>query len=549
LDSLEQEAKRTRVANRLAVLASSIMAVWAAAVALLTTRWSIVGFDVLAAVGFLAVPLLDRAGASQLARLVLVTLANGVVFVFASLFAGTTGTHYCFLPLSILPFALFSTRRRLSIAWSTALPAGLFAVLVATDFGIFAPVEVLPSRSWIFWLTVATAFTLCVLATWSFRRENERSEQALRESRTRFGRIVESTQEGICVTGDDGRITYVNPALTRMLGAREEDLLGRSPLALVRPADREQGAVAFRPREDGGVGRIELELARADGGQVTAWVSSSPAHADRAAGDAAIALILDVTETRRKERLIEEQRRRMAASAKLSALGEMAAGVAHEINNPLHALRLSAALIDRALGGPSPDPERARRAAAQLDATIDRAARIIEGLRIFSREEPARPADEVPVRRIVDDTLAFSRERFRAHGIELVVPDIPGDLTVCAHAVQVSQVLVNLLNNALHAVEGRAERRVAIEVDELATTVELSVTDSGAGIPEAVRERIFEPFFTTKPPDVGTGLGLSVSKGLVEAQGGTIRFESEPGRTRFTIALRRPGSADGPRCR
>jgi C4-dicarboxylate-specific signal transduction histidine kinase len=230
-----------------------------------------------------------------------------------------------------------------------------------------------------------------------------------------------------------------------------------------------------------------------------------------------------------------QARARSAHAAQLAALGEMASGVAHEIRNPLAAIHLAATEI-------ATHPENKDQVAQlgeRIQRIVMRAARIIETLRSLARDASDDPFVTTPVARIISDTLELCAKRIAEHGIELTVGDVPADLVVECRPVQLSQVLMNLIGNAYDAVAGAEQRWVRIDVTADATHLEVSVTDSGAGIPSAARARIFEPFFTTKSPERGTGLGLSLSAGYVEAHHGTLQIDSESAHTRFVLRIPR----------
>jgi PAS domain S-box-containing protein len=530
-----QEAKRMRLTNLLARIGTMIQIVWAISVAVIGHFWMTAIWNGTSAVSFFMIPLLNRYGYHLASRLTLISLINFWIFAFANLYAGRNGTQYCFLPMTSLPFIIFDSKDRSSTTFGVLLPLTLFVILEVSGFKLVPPELLLPATRWTYWMTVGTAFFMSFIAVYSFRRANERFESELRESHGRFLRIVESAQEGICATNERGHISYANPALTRMLGMDPRQLLGRSPLDLVDPSYRRVGRLAFSALA--GPKRFEIELRRADGKALTTWVSSSPFHEEGEASPAIIALILDITESQEKDKLFRRQKSQMLSSAKLSALGEMAAGIAHEINNPLTALRLGSGMITKYLASKPPAIDTARETAHAMEDTVERIARIIEGLKVFSREDSNGQPSEVPMVKIVEDTLALCSERFRVHGIHLQVSEIPGNLTVRARPVQISQVLLNLLNNAFHAVAGQASRRVSIGFHAMKGQVEIFVTDNGPGIPREVRDKIFQPFFTTKPPGVGTGLGLSISKGIIESHGGAMSYSSKPGRTTFSFRL------------
>ena len=226
-------------------------------------------------------------------------------------------------------------------------------------------------------------------------------------------------------------------------------------------------------------------------------------------------------------------RARAAQSARLVALGEMSSGIAHEIRNPLAAIHLAATQI----AARPDDPTQVAQLGERIQRIVMRASRIIDALRSFSRDASDDPFALAPVERIIGDTLELCGKRFADHAIELTVGPVDPGLVVECRQLQLSQVLVNLLGNAYDAVESAAERWVRIEVHVDRDWLELAVTDSGPGIPAAVRFRIFEPFFTTKAPDRGTGIGLSLSRGLVESHHGTLDLDTESPHTRFVLRI------------
>jgi signal transduction histidine kinase len=226
--------------------------------------------------------------------------------------------------------------------------------------------------------------------------------------------------------------------------------------------------------------------------------------------------------------------RALAAQAtRFAALGELSSGIAHEIRNPLAAIHLAATqLAER-----PDDPVQVAQLGERIQRIVMRASRIIDALGAFARDASRDPFAPAPVERIIDDALELCGKRFADHGIELTVGALPPGLVVECRSLQLSQVLVNLLGNAYDAVASAPERWVRIEVTADDEWLDLAVTDSGPGIPEAVRLRIFEPLFTTKPAGRGTGIGLSLSRGLVEAHRGTLWLDPEAPHTRFVSRI------------
>lgn len=253
--------------------------------------------------------------------------------------------------------------------------------------------------------------------------------------------------------------------------------------------------------------------------------------------DVATRLMGIAIERGQTEQLLREQQAKMIASSKLAALGEMAAGLAHEINNPLAIIQCRAAQLSMMVEKKEVTPALLDEVGTSIHSTVQRISKIIKGLRSFARETDHESKVRVPLVGIIDETLAFCKERFKSHAIELRLAEIPPELELECRPVQLSQVLLNLLNNSRDATEGMEEKWIRIDAQEDNEQISIAVTDSGPGIPEEVRGRIMQPFFTTKSVDRGTGLGLSISAGIVSNHGGSLTLDENCSHTRFVITL------------
>ena len=254
----------------------------------------------------------------------------------------------------------------------------------------------------------------------------------------------------------------------------------------------------------------------------------------------------------------DETRRRatemaLAQSAKLITLGEMATGMAHELNQPLNVIKMAAHITQLELddatapGGAAAEMpvDYLRRGLQQITTQVDRAASIIEHMRIFGRAPSgqAQPVDAVQVCR---DAVNLVREQLRSLGIAIVVEDPGEELLVRIHRILIEQVIVNLAMNARDAIsdDGRSTGTVRVRPQRAADgKVVILVSDDGPGVPAALRNRLFEPFFTTKPVGKGVGLGLAISFGIVRDSGGSLTLTDDgPGAT-FRIELSGCGQA------
>jgi signal transduction histidine kinase len=227
-------------------------------------------------------------------------------------------------------------------------------------------------------------------------------------------------------------------------------------------------------------------------------------------------------------------------SEKMAALGTMAGGIAHEINTPLASINLSMdVILDKAQNN-ALTPSYVERVAKEVNETVFRIAKIISALRSFSQENENQAYELIEVQKLIEDTLSLCQTRFKMQGMAIIAEPVPAGTKVLANPSQVSQMLMNLLTNASEAVKGRPSAWVKIEVETSGKYIEISVTDNGAGIPEANRDKIMQPFFTTKEVGKGTGLGLSMAHGIVEAHGGTLKLDTSSEWTRFVAAFPKP---------
>ena len=230
----------------------------------------------------------------------------------------------------------------------------------------------------------------------------------------------------------------------------------------------------------------------------------------------------EITEKREMERKREEQNLRLSHLSKMSALGEMASGIAHEIYNPLTIIKGYADLLAKRGSSGVVDPLELLSITHEIQNTCRRMNKIIEGLRFFAREGSQDPLDYTSVDGLVSATAKICAERFKKYGVTLELVHHDQDLSVACRDVQISQVILNLLNNAFDAVRNEERKNICIETEAHEKHILIRIQDSGPGVPENLRSKIFEPFFTTKPIGLGTGMGLSICKGIMEAHLGSI---------------------------
>ena len=264
-----------------------------------------------------------------------------------------------------------------------------------------------------------------------------------------------------------------------------------------------------------------------------------------------LAFYMSTRITRKMERLDEEKNQlnqQLIMASRLAEIGEMSAGFAHEINNPLQIIRAEQTLIETILFDlkksgdlkQSEDLSDLQDSTHQINVQIDRCAKITQALLKFAREkEPA--AREIDLRTLIPQTLDLVAKKASVDGIA-IKKEIPDEVPpIHVDASELEQVLINLFNNAIDAIIGKhgsSGGKLSVGVQSANGRVEISIADNGCGISPENMKNIFTPFFTTKPVGKGTGLGLSICFGIIDKMGGSIEVSSEKDRgTTFTIRL------------
>jgi two-component system NtrC family sensor kinase len=319
----------------------------------------------------------------------------------------------------------------------------------------------------------------------------------------RFRSILDSMPQAVVLADRELRVLQLNPAAGRLFDALDTD----ASRSLWETVERMRG---------GGSPVAEAEV-EAEGRVLV--VTVSPLATAGPEGEGVVLVLTDVTERRKMQR-------QLAQSERMSSLGQMISGVAHELNNPLASILGYAQLL-----GAAPADERQAKRVAILQEEAGRCRRIVQNLLSFARrQEPERKL--LSLNEVVGSVLALMGYQLRVNGIT-VESDLDRELPpMTGDSHQLQQVLVNLFANALQAIRGAAERGT-VQVRTFVTDgggLGMEVRDSGPGVPDSIRERIFDPFFTTKAEGEGTGLGLSLVYGIVAAHGGSIELLGGEGR-------------------
>jgi len=388
---------------------------------------------------------------------------------------------------------------------------------------------------------VFISITVDALVVTLLLRLVHRQQRQLRASEERYRALFEQARDGIGVVRlSDHHLVEANNRACEILGVEQQECIDRDIRELFRPTTTNAQAEEMIAPDGQTSGEHELAIKTAKGQTVPISVSFTPLSTD---GDQVMIMSLrDLSLRKQLEAEREEMQRQLYQSSKLASIGELSAGVAHEINNPLNGIINFAQLLK--------DEEQPRSEFEQqmIDGIIDegeRIAKIVRGLLTFARAE-THELRQVHFADSLKTSIALFGHQFEKDGITVEIDLDPNLPLVRADASRLRQVVVNLISNAYHALKTKqvdsSERKLfritARRAGRNGEIVRVEFYDNGIGIKPKDLSKVFDPFFTTRRETGGTGLGLSVSFGIIRDFGGTIEVESEEGKfTRFIIEL------------
>jgi two-component system, NtrC family, sensor kinase len=402
------------------------------------------------------------------------------------------------------------------------------------------PVESdIQERMWI--EIIATMDTMYARLAAGQTEMEQKNEELLRANEV-VRNVIRSMINAFVVSDRSGRITLANDACLVTLGCRQEDLVGK-PLGALFPTDARN---AIFPRsiqwevllEAGSIRDVETQMLHASGQTIPMSVNASVIRGRSGDMDGALLVAYDMrplqkalAKTRAEAEEMERAYRELKAlqvkliqSEKMSSLGRMAAGVAHEINNPLGSILVYSHLLLEDAPPDAPEKETLQK----IIRETTRCKEIVQELLGFSRTQQGKRRG-LDLSKVVETTLRLVRPQPLFHEVERTIDFAPGPLHVEAEQGLLQQAIMNILVNAAEAMDGKGRITVRTYADERRRTANVSIADTGPGIPAELMNELFEPFFTTKEEGHGTGLGLSITYNIVQQHGGTIEVRSRPG--------------------
>jgi len=403
--------------------------------------------------------------------------------------------------------------------------------------------------------------------------EKSQVEIMLRESEEKYRQIFENANDGIMLTVD-GIIRFINPKLYEMTGYLPKHSIGRPFVDFLHPDYKEQVLDNHWKRIKGESvpERYDIQMNTKSG--IAKWFEIKSNLIQWEDEPAVLTFLTDITERKEsanklselnrnleqriKDELknLKDQQQLLIQKSKLESLGELSAGMAHEINQPLGSISMGLENLQMKILDDDYSEEYIEKKINSLFQDISRIKKIIEHIRTFSRDQQDETFEKVSVNEVINNALSLITIQYLNHHINLSLALTTKDNFTHGNKYKLEQVILNLLSNAKYAVDEKElkgdikyyQKRITIRTNTIDEKIYISIEDNGTGIPEEVMENIFDPFFTTKKAEAGTGLGLSIIYGIVKEMKGDINVESEEGKfTRITIVIPEYRNEEGKR--
>ncbi len=438
----------------------------------------------------------------------------------------------------------------------------------------------LTSRNTYFTLVVLIFLLFAIIFAWYFLNRFLTKSLLLRDY---TNNIISSMMDTLMVIGPDGRIKTINKAISDLTGYSKDEIIDEPVSTII--GGKVEGAVVYDEPEDvieflvrlglneaivgDGIDDYELNYVTKTSEKIPMSFSCSVVWNEK---DELLGVVCVARDIRERKRLVqkekelvvaeimaEAERRRvvelteaykklekadqelkdttaqLVQNEKLTALGEMAAGVAHELNQPLHGIKLICQGLLRNIEKRGFDQNKVSENLQETVGLVDRMSGIIDHMRLFSRHPRGEQRGEVDVNEAIEGVFKLLGQQLHVNNIE-VRKDLSSNMpNVLINQIGLEQALMNLIINASHALEKSGRKPMTIEIKSFlkgkdgSKEAVVSVKDNAGGVPEDIRTKIFEPFFTTKPPGKGTGLGLSVSRKIITDADGKIELEVDEG--------------------
>ncbi len=392
--------------------------------------------------------------------------------------------------------------------------------------------------------------------------ERQFAEEMLRESEEKYRLIFENANDGIFLTAN-GQIQFINPKAYEITGYQPKMVMGKSFVNFIHPDFREMVRDNHFKRLQGEDVPESYDILIIDAKNRQKWVELKSNLIKWENELAVLTFMTDIStrkayekelevlnqnlEERVKQELdrIEKQRQALIQKSKLESLGELAAGMAHEINQPMGGIAMSLDNILFEIENATLTDNYLRKKIGLMHKDVNRIKELINHVRVFSRDQENVTDTSYNVNATINNALMLINRKFIEHSVDLELNLLSKNLMLSGNPLRFEQVILNLLNNAKYAVDKKSKeigpaftKKISLKTLLENDSLKVEITDNGIGIPKENLLRIFDPFFTTKQHDEGTGLGLSISYGIIKEMGGSIEAESVEGEhTTITIYI------------
>jgi PAS domain S-box-containing protein len=356
-------------------------------------------------------------------------------------------------------------------------------------------------------------------------------EQELRNNEEKVLAIYEASNDAIMILNQRGFYDCNKKTLEMFNLKSKNDFINLHPSDL-SPEFQPDGQLSFQKAEEEikiayhkGINRLEWMHQKRDGQAFPAEVLLSAFHFQ---GEKVLmATVRDISNRKKLEKNLEEQRKISQHQTKLASIGQLAAGVGHEINNPLAIIKGYLSALESDLKEKLEGELKAQSMIHKIDIATDRISNIVKGLRTFSRSDSILLGD-FNFKEAIEETIQLLREIYLKEGVTLLFEsESDKKFTLYGNKGRMEQVILNLLSNAKDATEGQPNRAITLRLKEISGKAILTVEDNGKGIPASVADRIFDPFFTTKDVNKGTGIGLAITSSIIKEHEGDISFTTQ----------------------
>ncbi len=385
--------------------------------------------------------------------------------------------------------------------------------------------------------------------------ERKRAEIMLRESEEKYRLIFENANDGILLTDKDGNILMLNPRMVEILGLLPREVIGKPFCSFIDKPFREAAKSVLKvDADDPKAATTDVIITHKN--KQKHWLELKPASIYWDNDRAFIIFASDVTlrkeaqnelnklnlhlenRVKKEVRKVEQQQQLLIQKSKLESMGELSAGLAHEINQPLGGLSMGLDNILYKLNEDNLTNDYLSSKLSVLFKDIERIRSIINHVRVFSRDQQNVQKEDIEIKKIIENAVSLIANQFSNENIHLVIENTDQPHLIHVNQFRIEQVLLNLLSNAKYAVNKKAslntdetyEKRVTIRVESKPKMMLVMVEDNGIGMDKEVLCKVFDPFFSTKDSESGTGIGLSISYGIVKESNGNIIAQSIPGK-------------------